>query len=189
MKVVSLCKANSGDLVTGLLDGGATNALRQGTTEELSSAMEVEVGLAAGSIRLYQCVETGTLLSSQRVEPNLSQHSIEDCHAPFATWQYKPFPLGISAPTLVGAIPLPSQLWSKVMTCVRNFSGKPRTRLSPSYVELHSNPCQARGSFTLLHGDVHAHGQHGLQNHTQVCIPLLQGLPAATNYHQDGLVR
>lgn len=72
MKVVSLCKANSGDLVTGLLDGGATNALRQGTTEELSSAMEVEVGLAAGSIRLYQCVETGTLLSPQRVEPIVS---------------------------------------------------------------------------------------------------------------------
>lgn len=34
VKVVSLCKANAGDLVTGLLDGGATNTLRQGTTEE-----------------------------------------------------------------------------------------------------------------------------------------------------------
>ena len=69
VKAIHVCKANSGELVTGLLDGGATNALRQGKPEELSSALEVEVELAAGSIRLCQCVETGTLLSSERVEP------------------------------------------------------------------------------------------------------------------------
>ena len=69
VRAIHVCKANSGELVTGLLDGGATNALRQGKPEELSSALEVEVELAAGSIRLFQCVETGTLLSSERVEP------------------------------------------------------------------------------------------------------------------------
>ena len=54
---------------TGLLDGGATNALRQGSAEEIACAVPVTVELAAGSAQLYQCVETGTLLSAQPVEP------------------------------------------------------------------------------------------------------------------------
>ena len=54
---------------TGLLDGGATNALRQGSAEEIVRAVPVTVELAAGSAQLYQCVETGTLLSAQPVEP------------------------------------------------------------------------------------------------------------------------
>ena len=69
VKVINLAKAHSGELVTGLLDGGATNALRKGTEEELAKAMEVSVELAAGSVKLYQCLETGTLLSPEKVEP------------------------------------------------------------------------------------------------------------------------
>lgn len=69
VKAVRIAKAHSGELVTGLLDRGATNALRKGTEAELAQAMEVNVELAAGSVKLYQCLETGTLLSSQPVEP------------------------------------------------------------------------------------------------------------------------
>ena len=58
-----------GELTTGLLDGGATNALRQGLPAEISKAMEVSVELAAGSVKLFQCLETGTLLSPDKVEP------------------------------------------------------------------------------------------------------------------------
>ena len=69
VKMVSLSKASMGELTTGLLDGGATNALRQGGPEEIAKAMEVSVELAAGSVKLFQCLETGTLLSAERVEP------------------------------------------------------------------------------------------------------------------------
>ena len=69
VKTLNLSKASTGELTTGLLDGGATNALRQGSLEELGKAMEVSVELAAGSIKLFQCIETGTLLSPERVEP------------------------------------------------------------------------------------------------------------------------
>ena len=69
VKMVSLSKASTGELTTGLLDGGATNALRQGGPEEIAKAMEVSVELAAGSVKLFQCLETGTLLSPERVEP------------------------------------------------------------------------------------------------------------------------
>ena len=57
------------ELATGLLDGGATNALRVGTVEELSRAVPVTVELAAGSVQLFQDIETGTLLTDQAVEP------------------------------------------------------------------------------------------------------------------------
>ena len=69
LKMVNLCKASTGELTTGLLDGGATNALRQGLPAEISKAMEVSVELAAGSVKLFQCLETGTLLSPDKVEP------------------------------------------------------------------------------------------------------------------------
>ena len=69
LKMVSLKKATADEIRTGLLDGGATNALRQGTPQELAKASPVTVELAAGSIELFQDVETGTLLSSAPVEP------------------------------------------------------------------------------------------------------------------------
>ena len=69
VKVVQLRKARSDDLATGLLDGGATNALRQGTADEIKAAVPVDVELAAGTAKLFQSVETGTLLSVERVEP------------------------------------------------------------------------------------------------------------------------
>ena len=69
VKVVQLRKARSDDLATGLLDGGATNALRQGTASEIQAAVPVDVELAAGTAKLFQSVETGTLLSSEKVEP------------------------------------------------------------------------------------------------------------------------
>ena len=69
LKMVSLKKMEHGELATGLLDGGATNALRVGSPQELRNAIPVQVELAAGSIELYQDVQTGTLLSHQHVEP------------------------------------------------------------------------------------------------------------------------
>ena len=69
LKMVSLKKMEHGELATGLLDGGATNALRVGSEQELRNAIPVQVELAAGSIELYQDVQTGTLLSQQPVEP------------------------------------------------------------------------------------------------------------------------
>ena len=69
VKTVRLCKADSGEFRTGLLDGGATNPLRKGTAEELASAVEVQVELAAGNVTLFQSVETGVLLSTEDVEP------------------------------------------------------------------------------------------------------------------------
>ena len=69
VKAINLKKAAVDSFTTGLLDGGATNALRQGSAEEIARAVPVTVELAAGSAQLYQCVETGTLLSAQPVEP------------------------------------------------------------------------------------------------------------------------
>ena len=69
IKAVGLSRATAGEIVTGLLDGGATNALRQGSAEEIARSMEVNVELATGTVKLYQCVETGTLLSPNKVEP------------------------------------------------------------------------------------------------------------------------
>ena len=63
VKAINLKKAAVDGFTTGLLDGGATNALRQGFVEEIACAVPVTVELAAGSAQLYQYVETGTLLS------------------------------------------------------------------------------------------------------------------------------
>ena len=54
---------------TGLLDGGATNALRRGTPQELESSDQVTVELAHGSIQLKQHPLTGTILTDHQVEP------------------------------------------------------------------------------------------------------------------------
>ena len=51
------------------MDGGATNALRVGSPEELKESDLVTVELAAGSIQLYQHRVTGTLLSTKEIEP------------------------------------------------------------------------------------------------------------------------
>ena len=69
VKGLHVKKAAMNELATGLLDGGATNALRVGTVEELSRAVPVTVELAAGSVQLFQDIETGTLLTDQAVEP------------------------------------------------------------------------------------------------------------------------
>ena len=39
---------------TGLLDGGATRPLRQGTSDEIKNAVQVTVELAHGAAQLYQ---------------------------------------------------------------------------------------------------------------------------------------
>ena len=54
---------------TGLLDGGATHPLRQGSTEEIKNAVQVTVELAHGATQLYQNPVNGTLLSEGPVEP------------------------------------------------------------------------------------------------------------------------
>eukprot|EP00435_Cladocopium_sp_Y103_P059106 s1026_g21.t1 len=54
---------------TGLLDGGATHPLRQGSTEEIKNAVQVTVELAHGATQLYQNPLNGTLLSETPVEP------------------------------------------------------------------------------------------------------------------------
>ena len=54
---------------TGLLDGGATHPLRQGSTEEIKNAVQVTVELAHGAAQLYQNPVNGTLLSEGPVEP------------------------------------------------------------------------------------------------------------------------
>ena len=54
---------------TGLLDGGATNALRRGTPQELESSDQVTVELAHGFIQLKQHPLTGTILTDHQVEP------------------------------------------------------------------------------------------------------------------------
>ena len=52
IKTISLRRATTGELVTGLLDGGATNPLRQGSKEELEKCVEVSVELATGTVKL-----------------------------------------------------------------------------------------------------------------------------------------
>lgn len=74
LKVVVLknprcCKSKAHESSTGLLDGGATNALRVGSPEELKESVLVTVELAAGNVQLYQHPMTGTLLSTKEVEP------------------------------------------------------------------------------------------------------------------------
>ena len=69
VKMIRMCKADSGEFRTGLLDGGATNPLRKATADEIASAVEVQVELAAGTVKLFQSVETGVLLSPEEVEP------------------------------------------------------------------------------------------------------------------------
>jgi hypothetical protein len=69
VKAIHLKKTNLVEKKTGLLDGGATNALRTGSAEEIAAAVEVQVELAAGTAQLYQAVDTGTLLSPFEVEP------------------------------------------------------------------------------------------------------------------------
>ena len=69
VKAIHMCKASVPGVKTGLLDGGATNALCQGTPDELKSALPVRVELAAGSAQLFQDMSSGTLLSPQEVEP------------------------------------------------------------------------------------------------------------------------
>ena len=54
---------------TGLLDGGATHPLRQGTSDEIKNAVQVTVELAHGAAQLYQNPMNGTLLSEGPVEP------------------------------------------------------------------------------------------------------------------------
>ena len=54
----------------GLIDSGATSALRQGTRAELESAVPVEVQLAVGSTTMHVNAQ-GTLLTSQPVQPIL----------------------------------------------------------------------------------------------------------------------
>ena len=48
VKAINLKKAAVDSFTTGLLDGGATNALRQGSAEEIARAVPVTVELAAG---------------------------------------------------------------------------------------------------------------------------------------------
>ena len=54
---------------TGLLDGGATNALRRGSPKELAESDDVLVELAHGSVELKQYPLTGTILTKYSVEP------------------------------------------------------------------------------------------------------------------------
>ena len=65
---VQMQKASTAS-ATGLLDGGATNALRVGTKDELARALPVRVELASGTTMLHQDLQTGTLLTSTPVEP------------------------------------------------------------------------------------------------------------------------
>ena len=64
-----MCKVVSDNCPTGLLDGGATNALRMGTSEELAQSLVVTVELASGTAELHQNPQTGTLLTKIPVEP------------------------------------------------------------------------------------------------------------------------
>ena len=69
VKNPSCCKTATAENSTGLLDGGATNALRFGSPLEIKEANLVTVELASGTTQLYQHPLTGTLLSSVPVEP------------------------------------------------------------------------------------------------------------------------
>ena len=69
VKVVNIKRMVNGEGPTGLLDGGATHALRRGTPQELETSDPVEVELAHGSIELRQHPITGTILTDHAVEP------------------------------------------------------------------------------------------------------------------------
>ena len=78
IKMMSLKKANPVLIATGLLDGGATNALRRGTPKELANANEVTVELATGKATLFQDPLTGTLLTSENIEPIVPLRGVVD---------------------------------------------------------------------------------------------------------------
>ena len=73
-----LKKANTETVQTGLLDGGATNALRKGSKDEISRAELVTVELASGTTQLYQDMITGTLLTTSEVEPIVPLRGVVD---------------------------------------------------------------------------------------------------------------
>jgi len=73
-----LCKVTSDNCPTGLLDGGATNALRMGTAEELKNSLVVTVELASGTTELHQNPQTGTLLTRIPTEPIVPLRGIVD---------------------------------------------------------------------------------------------------------------
>ena len=73
-----LSKASTETVQTGLLDGGATNALRRGSREEISRAELVTVELASGTTQLYQDMITGTLLTTSEVEPIVPLRGVVD---------------------------------------------------------------------------------------------------------------
>ena len=62
-------RALPSDGPTGLLDGGATNALRRESPKELAESDDVLVELAHGSVELKQHPLTGTILTEHAVEP------------------------------------------------------------------------------------------------------------------------
>ncbi len=78
VKMLSMRKANPELVATGLLDGGATNALRKGSPSELQKATEVTVELATGKATLFQDPMTGTLLTSEDVEPIVPLKGVVD---------------------------------------------------------------------------------------------------------------
>ena len=69
VKPVKLKRVVMADGPTGLLDGGATNALRRGTPQELAESEGVVVELAHGTVELKQHPITGTILTDHMVEP------------------------------------------------------------------------------------------------------------------------
>ena len=69
VKAVKLKRVVTPEGATGLLDEGATNALRRGTPQELAESETVVVELAHGSVKLKQHPITGTILTDHVVEP------------------------------------------------------------------------------------------------------------------------
>ena len=71
VKVIRVRSVKVEEEFYGLLDGGATHALRQAREGELKGkdVKEVTVELAAGTARLWQHKNTRTLLSAEKVEP------------------------------------------------------------------------------------------------------------------------
>ena len=68
-KAIRLKRVGQVDGPTGLLDGGATHALRRGDPQELATSESVLVELAHGSVELKQHPLTGTILTDHAVEP------------------------------------------------------------------------------------------------------------------------
>ena len=69
VKAIKIKRVGNPEGATGLLDGGATNALRRGTPQELAESETVVVELAHGSTNLKQHPITGTILTDHIVEP------------------------------------------------------------------------------------------------------------------------